>query len=137
MFDFTKDEAQSGFKPLPEGKYLLLSETAEVKETKSGNGKYIKIRFKVSDGEGKGRTLFHNFNVEHENKKAQDIGRSQIKGFMVAAGFKDFSLSDVNDLCGYKVEAKVKVEKNEEYGDQNRITSFSTPKVAKNSDIPF
>lgn len=120
---------EQSFGALPEGDYSLVSDDAEVKETKSGQGQYIKVKFRVFEGPAEGRFIFHNFNIRNENAKAQTIGLGQLKSFMKAAAMKEVDkLDDVKSLVGYKVTAKLKVTEDKGYGEGNNITSFKAYK---------
>ena len=55
------------FKPLPKGDYVCVVDNVEETETSAGE-KAWKIRFKVVEGEYKGRYLFDTVNVENPKK---------------------------------------------------------------------
>lgn len=102
------------------GEYVITVESAEVKETKAGDGEYIKCVFETE----KGQKIFHNFNIKNKNEKATQIGLSQLKTFMRVAGKADpNTLGGVGELLGLKCKAKVKIEEND-FGVQPRITTF-------------
>jgi hypothetical protein len=124
MFDFTNDEAKGNFEVLPKGDYLVACTEAEVKTTKDGSGTFIKAQFTVKAGPYEARKIFQNFNLTNRNEKAVQIGRGQIKGFLLAAGATNFKLDNVTDLCGKIAIAKVDIEESTQYGDKNKITSF-------------
>ena len=71
---------------LPQGDYKVQCEKVELKTTKAGTGKYINAQFNVVSEEGKGRKVFHMFNVENPSNQAQTIGRTQLKSVMESAG---------------------------------------------------
>jgi hypothetical protein len=129
------DTGRKTFEPLPAGQYLCTGVDAEVKDTKAGTGKYISLQMKVMQGEHEGRVLFATFNIHSQSEKAQQIGREQLKGFMQAAGFTDFNLQSVKDLCGKPVVAVVKIEENPDFGAQNRVSYFKD--APKNAVAPF
>jgi Protein of unknown function (DUF669) len=125
MLDLTNVATDSGFDTLPPGQYSVQVEKAEMKTTKAGNGEYINCQFTILDGAGVGRKIFHTFNTKNPNEKAVQIGLGQLKSFMTCAGKKDpNSLKSVEDLLGLSALATVKIEKSEDYGDKNKITSF-------------
>lgn len=124
---------------LPAGQYNVSVEKAEVKETKSGTGQYINVTFTIIGGENNGRKLFHMFNIKNENAKAVEIGLSQLKSFMLAAGAKSFAIDSVTQLHGLYASAKV-VRTSDSYGDKNVIKGFtSAEKVELQSEsaLPF
>lgn len=116
------------------GDYTVTCTEAEVRETKSGSGEYIKVKFETENSQ----VFFHNFNIKNANPKAQEIGLGQLKTFLRVGGKKDpNSLKDVMELVGLRCIIKVKVEdKQNEYGPQARITSFK-PAAKKSPDNPF
>lgn len=111
---------------MPEGKYLVIADHAEVKTTKHGTGEYISVKFKILDGEYEGRTIFHMFNVKNPSDESVRIGREQLKAFINCAGSKMTVLNTVFELIGLRCQAVVKV-KTDSYGDKNVISSFKVP----------
>jgi len=101
--DFSND-----FEPLPVGDYLVAITNSDFKAAKSGKGRYISLTMEVLEGDYKGRKLFYNLNVQHENEKAQMIGQSQLKKVIEAVG-KDHIL-DTEDLHDIPFYATVKIE---------------------------
>jgi hypothetical protein len=67
-----------GFDPIPEGNYLLIVESSEMKPTKAGTGTGINLKFQVVDGEHKGRGFFKWINYKNPNETAQKIGRAEL-----------------------------------------------------------
>lgn len=141
--DFSTVEVGSGaeFDLLPDGKYLVTLNEAELKDTKSGTGKYISAQFRVSSGEHKGRCTFHNFNVENPNPTVVKIGLEQLKKMLTLAGRNVLKLTDVNQLVGTQVGIQLKT-KTDSYGKKNEISYFADPKEIvldeKESDgLPF
>ena len=67
-----------GFEPLPEGVYLLIVESSEMKVTKAGTGQGINMKFQVVDGEKKGQGFFKWINYKNPNDTAQKIGRAEL-----------------------------------------------------------
>lgn len=120
-------QAAGEFEPIPEGKYLMQIDEAELKDTKTGGGQYIKAKFKVVDnGDYANRVVFHNFNIKNANPKTVEIGLQQVKSFLVAARAKDPSkLSSPTALEGLSAMCKVAQRHDPTYGTQNRILSFT------------
>jgi|DEB0MinimDraft_6_1074348.scaffolds.fasta_scaffold02642_9 hypothetical protein len=126
-----------GSDAIPAGKYLIKCLKAEVSQNKKGNGRYIKAEFRVEEGDYQGRKMWHYFNIEHTNDKVQRIGLQQVKSFLTHANYTTpDELKGADDMVGLKSMANVKVEKSEEYGDSNRITSFAK-KDSGDDQVPF
>lgn len=144
MYDFTDDDEVKGFEALPAGNYLATVYEAEVKETKAGTGTYIKVQFKIVDGEHENRRFFTNYNITNPNDEAQRIGRGQLKNMMSCAGVTDFKLEDVQNLIGMTMVVKLAF-KTDNYGDGNEVRGYEPkdtwkdgpPQVDKKDEIPF
>jgi hypothetical protein len=116
------------------GDYTVTCVDSELKETKSGTGEMIKVKFEADSGQ----IFFHSFNVKNDNPKAVEIGMGQLKKFLRVGGAKDpNSLKSVNTLLGLKCVITVKIDEGKgEYGPQARITNFK-PAAKANPADPF
>lgn len=113
---------------LPAGEYVVTCVDAEVRETKMGDGEYIKCAFETETG----AKLFHNFNLKNANPKASEIGLAQLKTFLRVGGKKDPNkLDGAGELIGLRCMVKTKVKEGSgEYGPQAVITSFKAAPAA-------
>lgn len=134
---FLADDLPAGsggtYEALPAGWYTATINGAEIKQTKSGTGRYIAVRYDITGPSYQGRVIFSNLNIENANPKAEEIGRQQLRSLMEAIGLAN--LADTDQLLGGNLKIKLKVEKSEEYGDRNQVAAFSrlegaAPKVA-------
>jgi hypothetical protein len=99
------DEAESGFKPVPEGTYILqLMEDVDVRESQSGKGPYWRWTFEVPK--------------EHEGEELEYSGRrfwtntslSEAAFFKLQEAFRAFGVptdTDTEDLVGRRVKAVI------------------------------
>lgn len=110
--------------PIPAGWYNATITEAEVKDTKAGTGRYIKLRFDVTGPTHQGRVVFTNINIQNPNPKAEEIGHQQLGQLMKAGGLS--SLSDTDQLIGVGAQIKVSIRKSEEYGDQNEVKAYKS-----------
>lgn len=108
--------------PIPEGWYDGTITEADVKDTKAGTGRYIKLRFDIIGPTQQGRVVFTNINIQNPNPKAEEIGHQQLGQIMKAAGLQ--SLSDTDQLIGVSCGIKVAVRASEQYGDQNEVKAY-------------
>lgn len=115
-------EANTGFDALPAGEYPAVATEAELKDTKAGTGKYLKVTFEIIEGNGKGRKVFTNFNLVNPNQDAVQIGHAQLKEWATAAG--NPNAKDTSELIHKPVVLKLTVKKDEEYGDGNEVKSY-------------
>lgn len=123
MFDLSGVKAQ-GDETLPAGKYVCNITNAELKDTKAGNGKYVKVEFTVKEGESSGRKVWAQINVANANPKAEEIGKSQLKSLLICAAYPNpDKLDSVTSLCGLTVGVKTKI-KTDEYGEKAEVSYF-------------
>ncbi len=133
----------SGFRLLPNGKYHVIVEEAEVRTTKDGTGEYINVQFEVREAGYNGKKLFTMFNIKNNNAKAVEIGMQQLKNLITSSGKKELVLTSVSSLLGLQAIAVVK-SKTDSFGDKNIISYYEaigsstgpTPSYV-GSDIPF
>ena len=118
--DLPADE--STVEPVPAGWYSATCTEAEVKDTKAGTGRYIKMRFDITGPTHQGRVVFTNINIQNPNPKAEEIGHQQLGQLMKAGGLT--SLSDTDQLIGVQCQVKLSIRKSEEYGDQNEVKAY-------------
>jgi hypothetical protein len=112
------------YEALPAGWYTATINGAEIKQTKSGTGRYIAVRYDITGPTHQGRVIFSNLNIENANPKAEEIGRQQLRQLMEAIGLA--KLADTDQLIGGQVKIKLKVEASEQYGDKNQVAAFAT-----------
>jgi hypothetical protein len=140
MWDLSEVVLDKGFELLPAGDYLVSCESAELKSTKDGSGEFLNAKFSVVSGEFVNRKVFQMFNLVNKNTQAVEIGRKQLKGFLVAAGATSFQLTSADALCGMKAIAVVKIKTDAQYGDKNIISYFKTAPASDKVDplsVPF
>jgi len=132
----------NNFEPLPVGDYLVAITNSDFKAAKSGKGRYISLTMEVLEGDYKGRKLFYNLNVQHENEKAQMIGQSQLKKVIEAVG-KDH-ISATEDLHDIPFYATVKIKEDQDGFLNNKIVKVlpkkkkeEEKKVIKEKKDPF
>jgi len=106
-----------GFSAIPAGTYTATVTETELKNTKSGTGKYIKLRLDVTGPSHQGRVLFTNINIQNANPQAERIGREQLGSLMRAVGLKQ--VTDTDQLIGGNIKIKVALKDDDQYGDEN------------------
>lgn len=107
---------------IPKGPYALLVTAVQLdsdgglKEDKNGN-KFFGLQFQVVGPENVGRTVFDNYIVTNGARFRQFLDASTVEG----------DVTDTSQMVGAQVSAYVdieKIEKNEQYGEQNRIKHY-------------
>lgn len=124
----------SSFDVIPSGTYTVRVDSAEVKETKTGGGKYINVKFVIMGSDQHGRNLFHMFNFINNNPKAVEIGLQQLKSMMKCAGSEKDTLENVSDLLGLTCDAVVKV-KTDDFGEKAVINYFKNMTPKGNAEV--
>lgn len=126
MYDFTDVTLETPFKEIPEGKYLVQAQDSLLKDTKTGTGKYISVKYRIMTGEFEGRNIWNNFNVENQNPEAVKIAKQTMVQFMSASGLPQnrWKLSSVTDLNGLTCGVYIKKDTNSTKTDAVKIVNF-------------
>jgi hypothetical protein len=110
---------------LPAGWYTCVITDAELKDTKSGTGQYIKVRYDITGPSCQGRVVFGNFNIKNQNVKAEEIGRQQLGDLMRALGLS--AVNDTDQLINGHLSIKVDVRPaSGEYNAQNEVKGWKS-----------
>lgn len=110
-------EYGGGFEPLPCIDVLTTISSAEIKNTKAGDGKYVKCSFKVISDEYNGRIIFVNYNIKNNNPVAVEIGMGEMKRMMQACGITS-QHPELKDLMDKKVCLKLGLSKTKNDKDE-------------------
>lgn len=146
--EITLDELpeSGGYDLLPAGWYTASITETDVKDTKDGRGKYIKVRYDITGPTHQGRVVFGNLNIQNPSSEAERIGRQQFGDLLRSLGMD--RIQDTDQLVGGALQVKVGVRKDKtgQYEDQNDIRGFKaleggtilqqTPKAAKPATAP-
>ncbi|RTL05218.1 DUF669 domain-containing protein [Candidatus Dependentiae bacterium] len=137
LFDVRDTEVSNDFELMPAGDYLVVSDTVEVKETKGGDGRYLKVMYKVLEGDWKNRVVFHQFNFENKNPKAVEIAKGELKKWFIAAGLPPEAqvIKSADSVCGLKCVIKVGVKTDSQYGDKNVVKGWKSEHSADDIDV--
>lgn len=123
-----EEEFYGEYEPLPNGEYLAIISDSEIKETKSGEGGYIKLTFEVQDPiSDKGRKVFTNLNIYNKSQDAVKIARAELAAICRAIGVSN--PQDTKELHDIPVVIKVKITKQEYNGEekfQNKIIAYKS-----------
>lgn len=110
LLDLTDVETSEKKTAMPPGRYTVFCVESELKDAKSGGGKYISCKFEVMQPEKhKGRVVFENFTVANANPKAVAVGKERLKNLMQAAGKDDFKIRSPDQLCGYVADVMLMI----------------------------
>lgn len=114
--------SEKSYEPLPAGWYTASITSAELKNTKSGTGQYIAIRYDIIGPSHQGRIVFGNLNIRNPNATAEGIGRQQLGEIMRAIGIA--KVQDTDELIGGQLSIKIAIKASDQYGDQNEVKGF-------------
>jgi hypothetical protein len=117
-------QSNGNFEPLPAGWYTATISQSELKDTKAGNGQYIKLRYDITGPTHQGRVVFGNLNIKNANPKAEEIGRQQLGDIMRAIGLA--KVTDTDQLIGGQIGIKLEVKQDEQYGASNEVKGFKS-----------
>jgi hypothetical protein len=120
--NFTADfeDTEQSFDVIPAGEYIAIIEESDYKLNKKGSGMILNLKYSVIDGPMKGRKLFENLNLKHENAQAQHISQQAFNSVCKALGFTH--VQDSSQLHDKPLKIEVGVSKNKETDElQNKI----------------
>lgn len=113
-FDASQYETKAGggdFEPLPTGWYSATITGSEMRDTRAGDGEYLKVEWTIFDGEFEGRKVWQNVNLKNPNPKAVAIGNEQLAAICKAVGvIKPNDSEELHDkVC--KIQVKIRPAK--------------------------
>lgn len=137
-FNASNVEPQRAFEPVPPGDYRVVVMDAVVKDTKAGNGKYLKLQFEIIDpGQVQGRYLWTNINTVNPNEKAVEIGHAELSAFCRAIDITE--LSDTTQFIGKSLMLGVGVNPDGYKGNpENEVLGYapSSPASPRANTVP-
>jgi len=120
---------------LPAGEYIAALVKSERKDAKTVGNAYINCEFEVQDGEFQGRRFWTMLNLWNSNEQAVEIAQRELNSLMHACG--KLSIMDTEELHGIPCRIRLKVQPDDNYGPQNRVTGYkpmnSAPAPASSS----
>lgn len=127
------DDMNNSFEPIPAGEYMAMVKESDIKTTAKGNGKYIKLKFEIIQGEFKGRFIWTNLNIINPNPVAVEIAQKELATLCRAVG--KAVIQDTNQLHGipFKMKIKIKPAKGD-YPAGNEPVGYSPATVMSSAD---
>ena len=120
--DTSKAEAPS-FAPLPAGEYKCQINSAEIRETNNGNGRYVNVELEAFMPNGSTRRVWDVLLFEHTNETAQKIGLSRLRSLGEAIGM-DAGEIDPDGMAGNRVVARLKIDNRDT--ERNQVTLYKS-----------
>ena len=115
-------QSDNMYEPLPAGWYTATVASAELRDTKAGNGQYIAVRYDITGPTHQGRVVWGNLNIRNPNPTAEQIGRQQLGELMRAIGLA--RVNDTDQLIGGSLSIKLAIRRDERYGDSNDVKGY-------------
>ena len=85
-FDAQTVEPNDSFDPIPNGDYLCIITTSEMKPTKAGDGAYLELELQVIEGPYQGRKLWDRLNLNNANETTVKIAKGTLSAICRAVG---------------------------------------------------
>ncbi|MEM1354331.1 MAG: DUF669 domain-containing protein [Planctomycetota bacterium] len=124
-FNANDHKPMDSYDPLPAGKYPAMVVESDVKQAKSGQGHYAKLVWEITDGEYQGRKVYGNYNIQHANPKAQEIGQREFAAACRACG--KMMVQDTEELHAIPCILKLRLTKNKQSGEpESRIAAYES-----------
>jgi len=124
-FDASTVAPQASTGPVPAGTYLAQIIESDVAPLKSGKGTGLKLTFEIIDGQYKGRRIWENLNIQHENDETQRIAQSQLSALCHAVN--EIKVKDTAVLHHKPVHVRVVVrEAQGQYQASNNIKGYES-----------
>jgi hypothetical protein len=129
-FSFNPDaEPSSGYRPLPEGDYVLEMVESDYLPTIDGLGMILKTKCQVVGGDFDLRPYYINYVLEHADEARQKIGQRDFAGLRRATGVLE--LSDSEEIHFKTFSVKIGVKARKETGElENVIREYILPQQA-------
>ncbi|WP_437226066.1 DUF669 domain-containing protein [Planctomicrobium sp. SH661] len=135
-FDAQTVEPNDSFDPIPNGDYLCIITTSEMKPTKAGDGAYLELELQVIEGPYQGRKLWDRLNLNNANETTVKIAKGTLSAICRAVGV--LQPKDSCELHDLSLVAKVACKKRDDTEElTNVIKSYKKrDAVAQNTTPP-
>ena len=111
-FDAQTVEPNDSFDPIPNGDYLCIITTSEMKPTKAGDGAYLELELHVIEGPYQGRKLWDRLNLNNPNETTVKIAKGTLSAICRAVGV--LQPTDSCELHDLPLVAKVACRKRDD-----------------------
>lgn len=122
-FDANTVEPNDSFDPLPNGDYLCVISSSEMKPTKSGDGSFLELEMEVIDGPCKGRKVWDRLNLNNANETAVRIAQGTLSAICRAVNV--LTPTDSCELHDIPLVVKVVCKKRADTGEMtNEVKGY-------------
>ena len=106
-FNAAEIEPSSSFDIIPAGWYTAEISDSEQKDTKSGNGSYLQLTFRIIEGEHINSLVWARLNLDNPNATAVEIAQKDLSAICHAVN--ELNLTDSSQLHNKPMKIQVKV----------------------------
>jgi len=110
------------FDVIPAGEYEACIVKSQMKQTKDGQGQYLELELQILNGQFQNRKLFDRLNLKNQSAKAVQIAQGTLSAICRAVSV--LTPNDSLELHNKPLRVKVKVTKDDQYGDKNEIMAY-------------
>ena len=137
---------ERGFRPLPAGRYTAAIEESCIRPTKSGNGRFLELTFRIIAGEHEGRKLWMRYNIDNPSETAVKIAKAELAEICRAVGVMrprdSAELHNIPLMISVIIYTRDGMVRNKIIGYSRanvdtRAPQPSTPSTPTGDDIPF
>jgi hypothetical protein len=118
-FDAQTVEPNDSFDPIPNGDYLCIITTSEMKPTKAGDGAYLELELQVIEGPYQGRKLWDRLNLNNANETTVKIAKGTLSAICRAVGV--LQPTDSCELHDLPLVAKVACRKRDDTDELTNV----------------
>jgi hypothetical protein len=123
-FDF-EVQGEDSYAPIPAGEFCAAVVESDQRQTKSGDGMYLRLTFEITEGQYKGRRLWENYNLWNKSDVAVKIAKESLAKLIRACGKK--SVVETTELHGVPVTIVTKLQSNNMTGDpETKIKGYKS-----------
>ncbi len=121
-FDTHSVEPAVGFEALPAGWYPVQISDAEIRDTKSGTGKYIRLELEVIGDHHAGRKVFARLNIVNPNPTTVQIAMRELAAVGQALNLS--ATTDTAELIGGQLQIKLVIRAEKGQEPQNEVKGY-------------
>lgn len=121
-FDARTVEPNQGFEALPAGEYPAVIIGSEMKQTKAGDGQFLKLELQILNGPFQNRKLFDRLNLVNKNDQAVQIAKGTLSAICRAVNV--LTPKDSAELHNKPLTIKVAVGKDDKGNPNNEVKGY-------------
>lgn len=114
---------ESTLLPVPEGRYVVMATSSEVKDNKAGTGQYLQFLLELLDERYAGKKIWVRLNLWNPNATAVAIAQRELADICLAVGIP--RPNDSSELLNTPFCADLVVEKDERNREQNVVKGYA------------